>query len=166
LPALLPRLWRFAVVLSRDREFARDLVQEACLRALDRASQFQPGTRLDRWMFSILASIWQNELQRRRVRRGNGQLDAAEALVHNPLDLIEIRLAARQVIERVMQLPERQRATAVLIYVEGFTFQEAAETLNEPLGTVLSRMASVRRSVSRSLAPEMHGQAAEAEERP
>ena len=50
----LARLWRYAIVLSKSRDAADDLVQATCLRAIERADQFAPGTRLDRWLFSIL----------------------------------------------------------------------------------------------------------------
>jgi RNA polymerase sigma-70 factor (ECF subfamily) len=57
LAAALKRLWRFGLVLSRNRDTAEDLVQSTCVRALERAHQYTPGTRLDRWLFSILHSI-------------------------------------------------------------------------------------------------------------
>ncbi|NKF32096.1 RNA polymerase sigma factor, partial [Pseudomonas sp. BGM005] len=61
----LARLWRYGLVLSHQRDVADDLVQATCLRALERADQFVPGTRLDRWLFSILHSIWLNEIRSR-----------------------------------------------------------------------------------------------------
>src|ERR1700730_17958397 len=76
----LARLWRYGLVLSGARDVADDLVQTTCVRALERADQFQPGTRLDRWLFSILRSIWLNELRSRRVREGGGFVDASAAL--------------------------------------------------------------------------------------
>ena len=53
------QLWRYALVLSRANDAADDLVQATCVRAIERADQFVPGTRLDRWLFTILRSIWQ-----------------------------------------------------------------------------------------------------------
>ncbi len=61
LPALLPRLWRLGMSLAGNRDVADDLVQSACRRAIERADQFTPGTRLDSWVFAILISIWRNE---------------------------------------------------------------------------------------------------------
>jgi RNA polymerase sigma-70 factor (ECF subfamily) len=78
LPALLARLWRYGLVLSRDRSTAEDLVQATALRALERANQFTPGTRLDRWLFVILRSVWINEMRSRRVREGGGVVPAEE----------------------------------------------------------------------------------------
>jgi DNA-directed RNA polymerase specialized sigma24 family protein len=72
----LARLWRYGLVLSGSRDMADDLVQATCLRAIERAGQFQSGTHLDRWLFSILRSVWLNELRSRRVREGGGFVDA------------------------------------------------------------------------------------------
>ena len=72
----LARLWRYGLVLSRQRHVAEDLVQATCVRALERAGQFVPGTHMDRWLLRILHSIWLNEVRARRVRQGAGQVDA------------------------------------------------------------------------------------------
>src|SRR5258707_8110145 len=66
--ALLPRLRRFARTITRNREDADDLVQLAVERALLRLDQWQPGTRLDSWMFMIMKNAWIDEV-RSRVRR-------------------------------------------------------------------------------------------------
>jgi DNA-directed RNA polymerase specialized sigma24 family protein len=58
LTALLPRLWRYAMVLYRNQDRTNDLVQATCERALSRWHQFQDGTRLDAWTITILQSIW------------------------------------------------------------------------------------------------------------
>jgi RNA polymerase sigma-70 factor (ECF subfamily) len=62
----LARLWRYALVVSRARDVADDLVQATCLRAIDRADQFVPGTRVDRWLFTLRSS---SRGRRRRLRR-------------------------------------------------------------------------------------------------
>src|SRR6476659_5307099 len=63
LPSMLPRLWRYGLVLARNPETAEDLVQTTCVRALEKSSQFEIGTRLDRWLFAILRSIWINQIR-------------------------------------------------------------------------------------------------------
>ena len=72
LPALLPRLWRFALRLAGDRHDAEDLVQRACIRALERRHQLQPGTATLSWMFSIVHSVWLNEVRARQIRNNAG----------------------------------------------------------------------------------------------
>ena len=90
----LPRLWRYALVLSRARDAADDLVQATCLRAIERADQFIPGTRVDRWLFAILRSIWLNEIRSQRIRQGglepsphfpSARFAHGPARVHRPL---------------------------------------------------------------------------------
>ncbi len=149
--ALLPRLWRFAVVLSGDRETAGDLVQAACARALERAAQFQPGTRLDRWVFTILASVWKNQLRAAAVRRGNGQVDAEHALIADVAEDLERHMLTRQALSAVGRLPEAQRSALLLVYVEGCSYKEAAQTLEIPMGTLMSRLAVAKTTLGQML---------------
>lgn len=144
LPAHLARLWRYGLVLSGSRDMAEDLVQATCLRALDRAHLFTPGTRLDRWLMTMLHRIWLNELRAARYRRGQGLVDAESALVFDGLRAIEANISAAQVLMAVQSLPEAQRETVFLVYVEGFTYREAAESLDVPIGTVMSRLSAAR----------------------
>jgi RNA polymerase sigma-70 factor, ECF subfamily len=138
------RLWRYGVVLSGSRDTADDLVQATCLRALERSHQFQPGTHLDRWLMSILHSIWLNEVRAARYRRGEGVVDAETALVFDGIRQIEANISAIEVLNRVQSLPEAQRETVFLVYVEGFSYREAAALLEVPIGTVMSRLAGAR----------------------
>ncbi|AYG65274.1 MULTISPECIES: RNA polymerase sigma factor [unclassified Rhizobium] len=140
----LTRLWRYGVVLSRQRDVADDLVQATCVRALERAAQFTSGTRLDRWLFAILHSIWLNEVRSRRVRMGQGFVDADETLVFDGARETETHILAGQVLQRVQALPEAQRTAVFLAYVEGLSYREVAEILEVPIGTVMSRLAAAR----------------------
>ena len=149
LNALLPRLWRFCHVLTGDRSSADDLAQSACLRALERASQFQPGTRLDQWVFRIAQSIWFNQRRAEKVRRGFGTVPPAEAGLVTGADDAEANIYLAQVLSSVMELPEAQRVTVLLVYVEGFSYQEAADMLEIPIGTVMSRLAAARGRLAR-----------------
>ena len=145
----LARLWRYAVMLSSSRDTADDLVQATCLRALERADQFAPGTRIDRWLFAILRSIWLNEIRARRIREGGGFVDAEEALTVDGAHQIEVNIQTAQVLSAVGRLPEVQRETGLLVYGEGYTYAEAAAVLGVPIGTVMSRLASVRAALAR-----------------
>ena len=140
----LARLWRYGLMLAGARDVAEDLVQATCVRALERADQFQSGTRVDRWLFSILRSIWLNELRSRRVREGAGFVDASLALVFDGGGTTEANILAAQVLREVGGLPEAQREAVLLVYVEGFSYREAAEMLGTPIGTVMSRLAAAR----------------------
>ena len=72
----LARLWRHALVLSSLRRAAADFVQATCVRAMERADQFAPGTRLDRRLSATPRSIWLNEVRARRIREGGGIVEA------------------------------------------------------------------------------------------
>jgi RNA polymerase sigma-70 factor, ECF subfamily len=140
----LARLWRYGLTLSGARDVAEDLVQATCVRAIERALQFQPGTRLDHWVFAILRSIWFNEIRARRVRLGRGVLDAGEALSFDGAHEIETNISAGQVLRAVGALPQAQRETVLLVYVEGYSYREAADLLGAPIGTIMSRLAAAR----------------------
>jgi RNA polymerase sigma-70 factor, ECF subfamily len=154
LPTLLPRLWAFALRLCGDQHDAEDLVQKACVRALERAHQLQPGTTPLSWMFSIVHSIWINELRARRVRsRSTIEWD------DDFLDMVADRAAGTpeehvmngQIITAVQRLSESQRLVMLLIAVEGLSYSEAAEALGVPVGTVMSRLSRARQAIGRLL---------------
>ena len=144
LPSLLKRLWRYGLVLSGNADTANDLVQATCLRALEKCGQFEPGSQLSRWTYTILGSIWKNELRSRRVREGQGFVDPEIALVADGVSEMDTNLLARQVLKEVDRLPEGQREAVFLVYGEGMAYREAAEILEVPVGTVMSRLAAAR----------------------
>ncbi|QBF33687.1 RNA polymerase sigma factor [Thalassococcus sp. S3] len=148
LPALLPRIWRFALALSGNPDTADELVQATCLRAIEKAEQFRTGTNPLPWLLTICRSIWLNQLRAARIR-ANQSLDASPDLqIADPGADTETNIFARQVFSKVMELPEAQRETVVLVYVEGFSYREAAAILDIPVGTVMSRLASARGKLS------------------
>jgi RNA polymerase sigma-70 factor (ECF subfamily) len=142
--AELPRLWRYGLLLSGNRHTAEDLVQATCVRALERRHQFQAGTRLDRWLIAILRSVWLNHVRAQKVREGQGLVDAEVALVFDGLKQTEANISAAEVLRRVQALPETQREAVYLVYIEGYTYREAADALNVPNGTIMSRLAAAR----------------------
>src|SRR6516225_3063009 len=101
LAANLTRLWRYGLMLSGRRDTAEDLVQATCVRALERGGQFEAGSRLDRWLFSILRSIWLNEVRARKVREGGGLVDAEEALTSDGGKAIETNILAAEVFRAI-----------------------------------------------------------------
>ena len=107
------------------------------MRAIERADQFAPGTRLDRWLFAILRSIWLNEIRARRIREGGGFVDAEDALSIDGARAIETNILAAQVLKEISRLPEAQRETVLLVYGEGYSYAEAASALSIPIGTVM-----------------------------
>jgi RNA polymerase sigma-70 factor (ECF subfamily) len=149
LQSSLARLWRYALVLSKARDAADDLVQATCLRAIERADQFVPGTRVDRWLFVILRSIWLNEIRSRRIREGGGSVAAEEALFSDGVREIETNITAATVLRAIARLPDAQRETVLLVYAEGYSYAEAAAALDIPIGTVMSRLAAGRAALAK-----------------
>lgn len=144
LSALLPRLWRYAYVICRNPDRANDLVQATCERALSRREQFQPGTRLDAWTFTILQSIWKNDLRRDAVRRGQGFVDVEDAGLIDHRESAEGKIFLSEVLNAIDTLPEAQKSAVYLVYVEGLSYDEAASALEIPAGTLTSRLVRAR----------------------
>ncbi len=151
LKPLFPRLWRFCLVMTGNRDRADDLAQAACLRALEKAEQFTPGTKLDSWVFRIAQRLWINELRKQAVRQGGGLAPIEEIDLPDNKSDPDANLVAREAVVEVMALPEAQRVTVLLVYVEGRSYQEAAETLEIPIGTVMSRLAAARAKLASRL---------------
>jgi RNA polymerase sigma-70 factor (ECF subfamily) len=149
LPTILPRLWRFALRLTQNQHDAEDLVQRAW-RALERRSQLQHGTSALSWLFAIVHTTWINELRARTIRtRGNinWQDDEIESLADPSGHTPEIDLMHRQVIDAVEALPDAQRVVMVLIAIEGLSYREAADVLDVPIGTIMSRLSRARLTI-------------------
>lgn len=152
--ALLPRLQRFAYTLTGTRDQADDLLQTACEKALSRLDQFEPGSRLDSWMFRIIQTTWIDS-QRWRQRRPQA-IDndlALSALVAEDriYERVEARAALDIVRSTMATLPEEQRSVLGLCAIDGRTYQEAAEILEIPIGTVMSRLARARKKLSEAV---------------
>ena len=158
--ALLPRLRRFGCGLTGTLELADELVQAACERALQRFHQWVPGSRLDSWLYTIMHSIWCNEIRSRRVRQGAGRVDPEQLVDSGVESQLGARLMLSKVDRIVARLPEEQRAVLLLVCAEGHSYKEAAAALEVPIGTVMSRLARARLAVTEAL----HGRAETARE--
>jgi RNA polymerase sigma-70 factor (ECF subfamily) len=146
---LLPRLRRFARVITRNVPDADDLVQVAVEKALARAAQWRPGSRLDSWMFGIMKNAWIDEIRSRRRRERLHAPEEAGAQVGD--DSAESRDIALSVQAAMARLPEEQRMAIALVLVEGLTYKDAAETLAIPIGTLTSRLARGREALQKLL---------------
>jgi RNA polymerase sigma-70 factor (ECF subfamily) len=149
--AVLPRLRRFAAGLTRSASEADDLVQAACERALAREHQFQEGTRFDSWMFRIVQTIWIDQLRARDIRKEDGDVAEERLGSDEPVRRVEARLALSEVRRAVALLPPDQRATLMLVTVEGLSYKQAAEVTGVPVGTIMSRLARARIAIQQLL---------------
>jgi RNA polymerase sigma-70 factor (ECF subfamily) len=146
--ALLPRLRRFACSLTGQVADADDIVQIAIERALGRLDQFQAGTRLDAWLFSIVRNAWIDEA-RSRARRGRTFVAAelGDQVGEDGESAMHARLEAQDVWTAMQQLPHEQREAIALVCVEGLAYRDAADVLGVPIGTVTSRLARGREAL-------------------
>jgi RNA polymerase sigma-70 factor (ECF subfamily) len=136
--------------LARDPADADDLVQLAVERGLKRRGQFQPGTRLDSWMFGIMRNAWIDETRFRRRRSAIlAPVEDAEHVGH--AGDVEAAMAARDVHQAMAALPDDQRIAIGLVLIEGLSYKDAAEVLKLPMGTVASRIVRGRMALMSQL---------------
>jgi RNA polymerase sigma-70 factor (ECF subfamily) len=151
----LPRLRRFARALTHNQDQSEDLVQETCARALARLDQWRPDTRLDSWMYRIAQNLWIDQVRAEKVK-GEVVDIAAIADIWGPDGRVvtETRLSLLELRERIAQLPSEQRALLRLVCVDGLSYKEAAQALDSPPGTVMSRLARARRALHDAADPQ------------
>lgn len=150
--ALLPRLRRFARALTRSSDEADDLVQTAVERALRNLDGWAAGTRLDSWMFRIMKNCWIDEVRSKAVRtRVFAPEEAAEHVGADGAAAMELHLEAQAARTAMDELPEDQRLAVALVLVEGFSYREAADLLDVPIGTLTSRLARGRAAIEARL---------------
>jgi len=142
---IIPRLRRYARVLAITADGSDELLQATLERALAKKLQWQQDTYLDRWLFTIMSSIWKNELRYRNTRKGNGVIHDINHLCDNSKEnKPERTFLLTQVFKEVMLLSENHREAILLVYIEGIKYQHAADILSIPLGTLMSRLARAR----------------------
>lgn len=148
---LLPRLRAFGRSLTGSQDQADDLVQASVEKALRNIGGFQPGTRLDAWLFRIMRNTWIDTI---RARRDTSDIDAegAQELVgEDGRHTMEHRLHLADVRRAMDRLPEEQRSVLMLVCVEGMRYREASEVLGVPEGTVMSRLSRARLALAEML---------------
>ena len=147
---MLPRLRRFAHALAREADAGEDLAQSAAAHALSQRALYTAGLRFDVWLFRLTRNLWYDHLRRRRARpevadtetvMRTATFDAAPAMEH--------RLMVTRALVAFRDLPDALRETAALVLLEQFTYQEAAEFLGVPIGTIMSRVARSRAAIAR-----------------
>jgi RNA polymerase sigma-70 factor (ECF subfamily) len=147
---LLPRLRRYALVLTRSAELADDLVQGACERALAAENGPADDAPFDAWMLRILRNLWIDRARRRRAEGTAVDLDdhhdevAAAGTAPDTAEVADARRTLERVRRAIDVLPDEQREVVLLVCAEGQSYREAAELLGVPIGTVMSRLARAR----------------------
>lgn len=147
--ALLPDLRAFARFMCRERETADDLVQNTILAALDKQSQFTPGTNLKGWLFTIMRNRFYSDLRTLRRRPLTVDDDAAAPLpaIDNP----EATLALKELSSELFKLSPQSREALILVGAGGFSYEEAASLCGCSIGTLKARVSRARKSLSQKL---------------
>jgi RNA polymerase sigma-70 factor (ECF subfamily) len=153
---LFDSLYNFARWLARDSNDAEDLVQETYLKALRSFASFQSGTNFRAWMFRILKNTFLSScstLERRMTVEMDSEEYGPELAVENqtPEMILMNRSSSQQVQRAINDLPVHYRETLLLCDVEEMSYQEIAEILSIPIGTVMSRLARARYAVRAAL---------------
>lgn len=147
---ILPRLESMAFFISGSREIARDLVQDTCERAWSRRHQWS-GTSFDQWVFSILRTRWQDQIRRDAPRIAHSDQSANANLVCDRWAAAQIEsVLQRQDLQKVWnRLSNTQREVVGIVHILGHTYAEAAEILQVPIGTIMSRLHRAHRVAAR-----------------
>jgi RNA polymerase sigma-70 factor, ECF subfamily len=153
---LFDSLYNFARWIAHGSDDAEDLVQETYLKALRSFASFQPGTNFRAWMFRILRNTFlssRTKFERRMTETLDSEEDGPEPAVETETpETILINRCNSQLVQRAIDdLPVHYRETLLLCEVEEMSYQEIAEILSIPLGTVMSRLARARKAVRESL---------------
>jgi RNA polymerase sigma-70 factor (ECF subfamily) len=155
--AEIPHLRRYARALTRDAVAADDLVQECLVRALTKLHLWQAGTNLRAWLFAILHNQNVNHV-RRAVRAGRDiEFSDAEPRLHRTASQ-DACLELRDLDRALGRLPEGQRAVILMVGLEGMPYDDVAEVLRIPVGTVRSRLSRGRDALRRMMGVESTNQ--------
>lgn len=168
LTPILSAAYGIALHMTRDHDDAEDLVQEAALQAFRAFESFQEGTNFKAWFCRILTNLFINAYRKRQRApeiETLSELEDAPALylfkrtrelgLHawnsDPAALVIERVEAEQVSRAIAALPEDYRVVSVLYFMEEFSYQEIAEMVDCPVGTVRSRLHRGRRMLQKAL---------------
>lgn len=138
----------FAITLTRDNETAKDLIQETMFRAFANREKYNVGTNIKAWLYTIMRNIFINDYRRKAKQHtildnsindyllNSNQLSVANAA--------ETNLKLKEIQQAVYHLPDIFR-NPFMLYFEGYRYNEIAEMLKEPLGTIKSRIHFARK---------------------
>jgi RNA polymerase sigma-70 factor (ECF subfamily) len=138
--AAIPALRRYARALTRDTESADDIVQDTVVRAL-RSEHLFHGGDVRAWLYTILTNLNRNRLRTLSRRPALTSIKDGDVVTNGP------ESGNRDIGRALDDLAEDQRATLLLVVLEGLTYREVAEVQGVPIGTVMSRLARARMQI-------------------
>jgi RNA polymerase sigma-70 factor (ECF subfamily) len=155
LVAAIPRLRRYARLLTGDTSRADDLVQDTLARAWEKRRLWRTGSDLRAWLFTIMHNVYVNQLALARRDGANISIDAEPGNASwqppvraNQLDRVELM----EVVQQIGRLSPDQREVLLLAAVEELRYEEIAGILSIPMGTVMSRLSRARHKLRRLIA--------------
>lgn len=144
----------FAVTFTKDNETAKDLLQETFYRAMANKEKYNVGTNMKAWLYTIMRNIFINDYRRKSKQKVVFDHTPNEALLDSRQSVIENNaissLQMKEVTKAVHQLPEIFK-NPFMLYFDGYRYNEIAEILKEPLGTVKSRIHFARKLLKEQL---------------
>lgn len=155
LMSLQANLFNFAMMLTSNREDANDLLQDTTLKALDNQEKFADGTNFKGWVFTIMRNIFINNY--RRASRAATVVDTTENLYHlnisqdSGLEAPEESLTAQEITQAINDFSDEFRIPFSM-HVAGYKYNEIAEKMNLPLGTIKSRIFFARKKLQERFA--------------
>lgn len=138
--AVIPRLRRYARALTGERIAADDLVQDTLERAWRKLHLFRAGTDLRAWLFTVMHNVYVNQVRASKLRYSDDAAIEELALREPDAD----GLVVRDLDRALLALPPDQREVVLLVALEDMSYEEAARTLEIPIGTVMSRLSRAR----------------------
>jgi RNA polymerase sigma factor (sigma-70 family) len=138
----------FAISLTRDHETANDLCQETLYKAFAYREKYEHGTNIKAWLYTIMRNIFINDY--RRNSRKKLVLDAIRYSQGGHAVHSEMNMRLKEIQAAIHNLPSIFK-TACLLYIEGYKYHEIAFTLNEPLGTIKSRIHFAKKELQKQL---------------
>lgn len=140
----------FAITLTRDQEAAQDLYQETLYKAFAHRDKYQPGTNVRAWLCTIMRNIFINEYRRNEKKRVI--IDAVQYAEKNSTSTISAdhKTRLREIHSAIYNLPAIFK-NACLLYLQGYKYNEIAVALDEPLGTIKSRIHFARKLLQKQI---------------
>ncbi|MBI4299523.1 MAG: sigma-70 family RNA polymerase sigma factor [Chloroflexi bacterium] len=144
------RIYSLTYRMTGNREDARDLTQDAFIRAYDGLSTFRPNGRFSPWLYRIAVNLCLNHLRRRREETDLGEIEYS--LRSGTLEeVVENREMEKTVARAILSMPTHYRSPLLLRHISGLSYEEMTQVLDMPLGTVKTRLHRARELLSARL---------------
>lgn len=169
----LDALYRYGYRLTQNEKDAEDLLQDTFLRAYRFWDKYEKGSNCKAWLFRIMKNLFLNKVDKQKRSLDETSLDdteewylysqlkdgGPESVRNDPASIFEVKDWGVQIQEAIDRLPEEFREPLVLFDGEGLSYQQIAEIMDLPIGTVRSRLNRARKRLQKELAPVMLEQA-------